>query len=122
MITIKKAGPDDLEELSVLFDAYRQFYKQAPDLEKANAFLQQRMQNNESVIFIAYDHGKAVGFTQLYPIFTSVGMQRAWLLTDLYVTTTGRNKGTGSQLLEAAKQYARKTNAKWLLLSTGYDN
>ena len=122
MIYIKKAEQENLDELSFLFDAYRQFYNQTPDLEGAKKFLLQRMGNNESVIFIAFDDDKAIGFTQLYPIFSSVSMQKAWLLNDLFVNSNIRKKGVGTQLLDAAKQHAAETEAKWLLLSTGCDN
>jgi GNAT superfamily N-acetyltransferase len=122
MIRIKKAGPEDLDELAVLFDSYRQFYKQQPDKAAAKEFLRQRMLNKESVLFIAFDDEAAVGFTQLYPIFTSVGLAKAWLLNDLFVHTHARKKGIASLLLEAAKECGRHTASKWLLLETAPDN
>jgi GNAT superfamily N-acetyltransferase len=122
MIIIKKAEPGNIEELSLLFDSYRQFYNQAPDLYGAKTFMLQRIKNNESVIFIAFNDEEAIGFTQLYPIFSSVSMQKAWLLNDLYVNSNIRKKGVGTKLLDAAKQHAAETRAKWLLLSTGKDN
>jgi GNAT superfamily N-acetyltransferase len=122
MITITQAGLQDLDQAALLFDAYRQFYQQVPDLSAAKAFLKERIQNKESVIFLAYDGQEAVGFAQLYPIFTSVGLQRAWLLNDLFVDGKARRKGIAVQLLEAAKAYAKTTNSKWLLLETASDN
>ena len=122
MARITQAGIEHLNELAPLFDAYRVWYHQTSDIESAKVFLRDRIQNNESVIFIAYDENSAVGFTQLYPIFTSVGMQRAWLLNDLFVHDSARGKGIATQLLEAAKQHGRNTEAKWLMLQTGNDN
>jgi len=122
MIHVRRASLDDIEPLSILFDAYRQWYQQTADIEKAKQFLADRLRNNESVIFMAFDADKAVGFTQLYPIFTSVGLQRTWLLNDLYVDTAARKKGVATQLLHAAKEHGRTTGSKWLLLQTGYDN
>jgi GNAT superfamily N-acetyltransferase len=122
MIRISQATLNEIEELTILFDAYRVFYDQASDVTSAKNFLINRIQNAESVIFIAFENDKAIGFTQLYPIFTSVGMKRAWLLNDLFVNAAGRNKGVATQLLEAAKEYAKSTNAKWLMLQTGRDN
>ena len=56
-----------------LFDKYRIFYKQASNLELANDFIWERIINNESVIFIAQNTDNVpMGFTQLYPIFSSV--------------------------------------------------
>ena len=122
MTRIKKAGLEDLDDLAVLFDSYRQFYKQQTDIAAAKEFLQQRLLNNESVIFLAFDDEVAVGFTQLYPIFTSVGLKKAWLLNDLFVHSDVRKKGIATLLLEAAKEHGRNTASKWLLLETAPDN
>lgn len=122
MIRIKKAGPQDLDSLAVLFDSYRQFYRQSPDITAAKEFLAQRMHRNESVVFIAFDGETAAGFTQLYPIFTSVGLKKAWLLNDLYVTASARKKGIASLLLQAAGEHGRATGSQWLLLETARDN
>lgn len=122
MIAIKKAGCEDLDELAVLFDAYRQFYKEETDVAAAKDFLEQRLLANESVIFMALENNKAVGFTQLYPIFTSVGLQRCWLLNDLFIHEPARKKGIASLLLNAAKEHGKTTGSKWLLLETTMDN
>jgi GNAT superfamily N-acetyltransferase len=122
MITIQQASLQELDALAPLFDAYRQFYKQPPAIEGARAFLRERMEKKESVVFLAMEEGKAVGFTQLYPIFSSVSMRRAWLLNDLYVEAGARGKGAASRLLEAATDLGRQTGAAWLLLETAADN
>lgn len=122
MIVTRKASLADLEDLVPLFDAYRQFYKQAPDAAGARQFLAERLEKEESVVFMAFEEDRAVGFTQLYPIFSSVGMGRSWLLNDLYVDASARKKGVGLQLLEAAKQWGRETGSRWLMLETAVDN
>jgi GNAT superfamily N-acetyltransferase len=122
MVTVRRAGKEDIEALAVLFDLYRVWYHQPSDIAAAKTFLRQRMEKEESVIFIAEQEGTLVGFTQLYPIFSSVGLQKAWLLNDLYVHAAARNKGVAVQLLQAARQHGLQTNAKWLLLQTGNDN
>jgi GNAT superfamily N-acetyltransferase len=122
MIVIRKAIPEDLDQLVPLFDAYRQFYKQASNLEGARRFLAERMERGESVVFMAFEEERAVGFTLLYPIFSSVGMDSNWLLNDLYVEESARKKGVASQLLKTAKGWGRETGARWLMLETGVDN
>jgi len=122
MITVRKASLADLENLVPLFDAYRQFYKQAADISGARTFLLERLENAESEVFLAFDDEKIVGFTQLYPLFSSVGMKRSWLLNDLYVEAAARKKGVGERLLEAAKAWGRETGAGWLMLETAEDN
>lgn len=122
MIVISKATLNDLDKLVPLFDSYRQFYEQAPDLEGARRFLSDRMERGESVVFLAFEEGRAVGFTQLYPQFSSVGMDRNWLLNDLYVDESARKMGVGSRLLEAARSWGHETGARWLVLETAVDN
>ena len=122
MITVRRAIKEDIEALTVLFDLYRVWYHQPSDIAAAQKFLQQRMEKEESVVFVAVQAGVLVGFTQLYPIFSSVSLQKAWLLNDLYVHATVRKQGVAAMLLEAARQHGLQTDAKWLLLQTGNDN
>lgn len=119
---IRRAKKKDLEQLSVLFDKYRIFYKQESDVDTARIFLKKRMKRKESVIFVAEEREQLVGFTQLFPIFSSVSMKRTWLLNDLYVNERSRGIGAATALLNAAKEFGAKTNSKWLLLQTAADN
>ena len=120
---IYQATLADLDQLAPLFDAYRRFYKQPADLPGARAFLAERFERSESVVFLALgDDGTALGFTQLYPSFTSTGMKRIFVLNDLYVAPEGRRKGIGRMLLEAAADFARQAGAARLALSTAVDN
>lgn len=121
-LSIHKAAVEDAGMIAPLFDAYRMFYKQPSDLKGATEFITERLQQNESVIFIAFINNAAVGFTQLYPIFTSVGMQRTWLLNDLFVDDAYRGKGIATYLLDAAKDFGFVNKSKWLMLQTGKDN
>jgi GNAT superfamily N-acetyltransferase len=105
-----------------LFDAYRQFYGQAADLEGARQFLVDRLQRGESVIFAVIENGTALGFTQLYPSFSSVSMRPIRILNDLYVVGEARRRGVGAQLLTAATDHASQTGAARLVLSTAVDN
>ncbi|PSL48269.1 acetyltransferase (GNAT) family protein [Chitinophaga niastensis] len=105
-------------EVAVLFDAYRSYYDQAPDFKGALAFITERIENKDSNIFVALLGEEIIGFTQLYPIFTSVGMKRGWLLNDLYVLEEHRGIGAGKALIAAAAAHGRKTNAAWLMLQT----
>jgi ribosomal protein S18 acetylase RimI-like enzyme len=119
---IRKATIEDAATIANLFDAYRMFYQQPSDIKGATKFITERLQQNESVILLAFINNIAVGFTQLYPIFTSVGMQRTWLLNDLYVDAAYRGRHIATALLDAAKDFGRSTNSKWLMLQTGSTN
>lgn len=122
MITIKKASLNDLIGLSSLFDAYRIFYEQPSDIELAKRFLSERMENNESHIFLASWQENLCGFTQLYRTFSSVSAQHSWILNDLFVDPTYRAKGIGEALLKKAQQFAIEDTAKGLALETAKDN
>ena len=122
-MTIVLATTNNLENLSVLFNRYRVFYKQPSDIERAKQFLSERLLRKDSIIFMALsDVGEAMGFTQLYPSFSSVSTQRTYILYDLYVSEVHRNKGIGEALMERAKQFAISEGAKGITLETEVNN
>jgi GNAT superfamily N-acetyltransferase len=109
-----------------LFDQYRQFYNQPSDLPGARHFLADRLERRDSVIFIAStgegSKQEGIGFTQLYPSFSSTAMKRVWILNDLFVISSARKQGVGKALLERARQHALETRACEIILSTAVDN
>jgi GNAT superfamily N-acetyltransferase len=122
-IGVRKATIADLDRLAPLFDAYRQFYRKPSDLELARRFLLHRFQHNESIIFLAErPDGPAVGFTQLYPSFSSASAARILILNDLFVHPDARRQRVGSLLLAAAGNYGQTIGAVRLTLSTEVTN
>jgi ribosomal protein S18 acetylase RimI-like enzyme len=121
-IAIRRADLHDLDLIAPLFDAYRCFYAQASDLQRANDWLQSRMQSNESVVLLAKREDRACGFTQLYPMFSSVRTARLWILNDLFVAEDARRSGVARALLDAAAQFAREDGAAGIMLETHRDN
>ncbi|MEZ4780499.1 MAG: GNAT family N-acetyltransferase [Flavobacteriaceae bacterium] len=113
---IIKAELQHVPDLIPLFDGYRIFYEQESDYVRAKSFLTKRLKRNESIIYIAYDEENAVGFTQLYPLFSSVTMQPMFLLNDLYVEDNYRNQGIGNMLIDKAKQLCKTLNYKGLAI------
>ena len=121
-VEIRHASPGDADAIAVLFDAYRQFYRRSPDLAGARTFIDERLARRESVIFLAEDSGAPVGFTQLYPSFTSAGMARIFILNDLFVTPQARGRGIATALLRRAADFGIAAGAVRLSLSTATDN
>jgi GNAT superfamily N-acetyltransferase len=117
-----QAQIEHLEELATLFNQYRVFYKQLSDLEAARAFMQERFQKNDSSIFAVCDDGIMVGYTQLFPSFSSVSMKRVWILNDLFVQEAHRKRGVAKLLMGAAENFARETGAVRIILSTQVSN
>lgn len=119
---IVRAERKHLEQVAPLFDQYRQFYKQPPDAAAARTYIEQRLANGDSVIFLAEDNGKALGFVQLYPSLASIPMRPIWILYDLFVAPAARTSGVGRALMDRARQHAEETNAHQLILETATDN
>ncbi len=99
---IIKAHIDHLEDLVPLFDGYRVFYKQISNQDGARQFLFERFKYKDAIVFMAYIDDKAVGFTQLYPLRSSVSMQPMYLLNDLFIDVNYRGQGIGEALINKA--------------------
>lgn len=121
-VRIVRASDKDADRIAPLFDSYRQFYKQQPDVAGARAFIGERLRKDESVIFLAVAGDNTVGFVQLYPCFSSTAMKRMWILNDLFVTPEARRHGTAQALMERAKRWGVETKADGLWLETAVDN
>lgn len=121
-LVVRRANIDDLDAVAPLFDAYRGFYGQPSDLPRARDFLRKRLRRGESVVLLALRDGAAVGFTQLYPVFSSVRTARTWLLNDLFVAEGARRGGVARALLDAAATFARDDGAAGLMLETTRSN
>lgn len=113
----------DLDQVAILFDLYRQFYKQQPNLNLARDFIQARFTHNESSILVAENtNQELVGFCQLYPSFCSVEAKPIYTLYDLFVLPAARNQGVGRLLLEAAERKAAGEGKSRMDLTTATDN
>lgn len=121
-ITVRQAVLSDLEALTPLFDAYRQFYGCNGNLGAVRDFLSARFNHGESVLFIAQEGKATVGFVQLYPSFSSVSLARTFILNDIFVPEQWRKRGVGSLLIAAAVEFARSMGAARLSLSTAITN
>jgi ribosomal protein S18 acetylase RimI-like enzyme len=113
----------DLDVIAPLFDAYRQFYEQAPNLALARSFIRDRIQNNESVILLASnEQQQVIGFCQLYPTFCSVEAKPIYSLYDLFVDPGARRSGAGKVLLQAAEKLAAERGKARMDLTTARTN
>ena len=122
MITVRRAQSGDLPALVPLFESYRRFYEQAPNLDQSRAFIQERLANGDSVILLAEEQGVVLGFTQLYPLFSSTVCRTIWLLNDLFTVESARGRGVGRSLMGAAREHALQTGAAAIELATAHTN
>ena len=122
-VATRLATSDDLESVAALFDAYRQFYDQTPDLARARQFIGERFERGESILVVAESGTRElVGFCQLYPTFCSVRAAPTFVLYDLFVTPAARGTGAGKALMIAAESHARASGAARIELSTARSN
>lgn len=121
-MNIIKVTQNELNLVAPLFNDYRMFYEKESDLEGATQFINERIEKNESTIFLALLEEQPVGFVQLYPVFSSVSMQRAYILNDLFVADRARKSGVGQALMEQAFSFSRSENARYVMLETDLTN
>lgn len=128
-ITVRAARPADAPAVAVLFDAYRQFYAQPPDLARCERFIADRLARGESVVLIAESAESAapaepglLGFCQLYPSFCSVEARPIYALYDLFVQPAARRAGVGRLLLQAAEAQAAREGKARMDLTTARSN
>jgi GNAT superfamily N-acetyltransferase len=120
---INKVTSADIAALSGIFDEYRQFYGKEADPDGCTFFLKDRINNGESTAFLAADvNGHAMGFTQLYPSFSSVSVGRIFILNDLFVRPEYRGRGLARELISVATMFAKEAGAIRLSLSTATTN
>ena len=122
-MTYRKATSKDVEHLSELFNAYRMYYRKASAVQSAKTFLEERISNKDSEIFVAQNTtNKLVGFVQLYPLFSSTRMKKFWLLNDLFVHPEFRGNGISIGLIQKAKDLVLESKACGMYLETEKSN
>ncbi|MBB3228844.1 ribosomal protein S18 acetylase RimI-like enzyme [Luteibacter sp. Sphag1AF] len=121
--TVRVADLKDLDQVAVLFDEYRQFYAQPADASLARRFMESRLSEGSSLVLVGETvDGDIVAFTQLYPLFDSVGAVPSFILYDLFVAQRARRQGIARNLMVEAVNEARRRGAGRLELQTARDN
>lgn len=122
-ISVRSSTTNDIEFVAPLFDQYRQFYGQPADIDLARSFIGNRLQEGSSLVLVASDAtGNLLGFTQLYPLFDSVGATKSYILYDLFVAPDARRLGVARKLMDAAVSVTKAHGAGRVELQTAKDN
>lgn len=121
-MNIKRINLSEANLVVGLFDKYRVFYKKDSDIGLAERFIKTRLGNNESEIFVALEGDQPIGFTQLYPKYSSVSAVKNWILNDLYVESNYRKQGIGEALIKKAMDFAKSDGATYIQLETAVNN
>jgi GNAT superfamily N-acetyltransferase len=97
---IKASTTADAPELSQLYVAYRVFYWEAAEEQRAAAFILDRLTRSDGRYFLAFNGLDAIGFMHLMPSTNTLAMRPIWFLEDLYVDTAARGQGVATALLQ----------------------
>ncbi|MBE9462840.1 GNAT family N-acetyltransferase [Dyadobacter subterraneus] len=121
---IEQCTNHHLSRLAEIFNDYRIHFGQESDLVGSNAFLEERLLKNQAVVFVAIDEesDEYMGFTLLYPMYTSLKIKSTWTLNDMFIAEKYRKFGVASKLLEKVKEFGSETDAQWISLKTGIEN
>lgn len=121
-MTVRQATPVDVPLAAPLFAAYREFYGVSYDLDAATGFLTDRLEREESIVLIAVVNDAPVGFTQIYPSFSSTRLAPIWILNDLFVSPAARGTGMADDLLDTAARLATAAGVTEIELATAHTN
>lgn len=123
-MNVEKCNLTHLANLAQLFDEYRVYFEQPSDIEKSKEFLRERLSTDQAVVFVAIDEstGEYMGFTLLYPMFSSLRAKATWTLNDMYITEKYRKFGVATKLLEEVRAFGTETGAQWVMLKTQIEN
>ena len=119
---IREAETSDIDQLSKLFDSYRMFYGNESNIDISKKFLESRLSNKDSKVFICEVNNILTGFVQLYPLFSSTRVSKYWLLNDLFVDSEYRGNGYSKLLIDKAKELVKESNACGMMLETEKSN
>ena len=121
-VKIRMAEINDLSQISVLFDDYRQFYECPPNRSACQDWIEKNLRTDRSKIFVPDSTKGLVGFAQLYPALCSVDLVKYFIVYDLFVATSVRRTGIGRALMIVAEDWAKKQGAARLDLETARNN
>lgn len=121
-MNIRQVKTSDLDQLSILFNSYRIFYGKESNIDISKKFLESRISNKDSKMFICEVNNILTGFVQLYPLFSSVRVSKYWLLNDLFIDSEFRGKGYSKLLIDRAKELVLESGACGMMLETEKSN
>ena len=133
-MTIRLATPADVPALgrlgALLMRAHYEFDPQRfmdPGTDPAEGyawFLGKQLKDDDSVIFVAEDAGKVVGYVYaaLEPISWKELRDACGFIHDILVVESNRRAGTATALMNAATEWLRERGAPRVILGTADKN
>ena len=126
MRMVRRATPDDLDDVARLMAAFRDWFgKDEPDDRAMHSIAERLLQDDDTEYLLAFDdddHGSAIGICQLrYRLSIWTGVDDCWL-EDLFVSDAARGGGHGRALVAAALDAARARGCKRVELDVNVEN
>jgi GNAT superfamily N-acetyltransferase len=120
-VEVRPAGVDEIGAVVALYEWLFAPPGSRPaswDERRAAVALRQAIESHDSVVLVADEGGRLVGFVTAYQDLHSVRFgYRAWV-EDFAVDPERRSLGVGKRLLDAAKAWARERGATHLELDS----
>lgn len=121
-MNISRRHDDPDGTLAALFAGYRSFYGREDRQAEAAAFLRQRLDSGDSLIWTADVRGTPIGFVQVYPSHSSLDVSTQWTLNDLFVAPEGRRSGVARALVRQVLESASAARVSLVRLETAPSN
>lgn len=133
-LLIRRAEPADVAALGELgialmrthyaFDDRRFLEPTQADAAGYAWFLQSQLEDDASVVLVAEQHGRIVGYVYaaVEPLSWKELRGECGYIHDLLVTDTARGRGTGDGLLDAAIEWLRERGMPRVVLGTAAQN
>jgi GNAT superfamily N-acetyltransferase len=123
--TIARVGVADLDDLLPLMRAYCDFYSVSPpddDLLGMSRALIEDPEHEGVQLLARLADGRAAGFASVFWTWDTTEGGRIAVMNDLYVDSSARGHGVGTELIEACRAEARERGALRLAWQTALDN
>jgi ribosomal protein S18 acetylase RimI-like enzyme len=111
--------------VATLFDEYRQAFGYASSRAAGLEYIRGCVAGGEVAVFTACYESRLLeplGFTMLYPSFSSVQLRRTWQMQDIFVVPRARRCGIARALMEHVIKFARQQGAQHITLLSRIEN
>lgn len=120
---IRLIEKSDASLLVPVFDAYRQFHDQDSDEAGVRKYLAAHLDAGDFPGVVAIDdHGKVAGFSLVVPTFSSIQLERVWVLDALYIEPDHRQTGLAVRLMVRLLALAKECGINHMSVVTDKSN
>lgn len=119
---IRKATWNDLKPLVEIFGEYRVVSGLDRNQQEERFFLEKRLEQADTTIFLALIDEALVGFVIISPFFSSQELKEIYLVNDIYTVEEQRHQGVAQSLLSEVVFYAKRNCRQRVQLTTTATN